>query len=128
MNGLLPKRFHPLLDGLYSTMTAAAALRTFLCRENPPNIQQHHRPTPSSCFFFKNKSEKQNEKDNKFKVSPNIQQHHCPTPSSWFFQKQFGKQNEKEKKIKVSPSFRSHHRPIPHMQEGSFEEKIGRQN
>ena len=52
MNGLLPKRFHPLLDGLYSTMTAAAALRTFLCRENPPNIQQHHRPTPSSCFFF----------------------------------------------------------------------------
>ena len=94
MNGLLPKRFYPLLDGLCSTMTAAAALRTFLCHENPPNIQEHHRPTPSS----------------------------------WFFQKQFGKQNEKGKKIKVSPSFRSHHRPIPHMQDGYFEEKIGRQN
>ena len=84
MNGLLSKRFHPLLDGLCSTMTAAAVLRTFLCHENPPNIQQHHRPTPSSLFFQKQIG-KQNEKDNKFTVLQSAQQHQCATPASWLF-------------------------------------------
>ena len=105
MNGLLSKRFHPLLDGLCSTMTAAAALRTFLCHENPPNIQQHHRPTPSSWFFQKQIG-KQNENYNKFKVSPSIQQHQRAIPRKLVLLKE-----KSENKTKVSQSIQQGQRP-----------------